>query len=459
MSRFAHLIAVPVFVMIATSAVGQVVYSGPEGAVFDTLYQRYLIANWNSSTIVQIDQYGSKSYFATGTPRISGLRIVGDLLYGAGRHELVAYRLSDGGLEHSISVPGTELLNALVTDTSGNLYVTDGAPGRIYRFQLSDHSCSVFVDDDPDLPFPIGLHFDPESNRLIVTTRPGENGAIHAVDLPGGEISTLATPDLPFFGYITQDNQGRYYVSCHPLGWILRWDQDFAQPVEVVLTGYPSPTQIYYNLLVDTLVIPEYAVNRVEFVSFRDPDEDDIPEYADNCPETYNPSQADLDIDGIGDACDECTDSDGDGHGDPEFAANTCPDDNCPDQSNGDQGDLDADGVGNECDNCLFVSNPGQDDADLNGIGDACEGCCLDRVGDANGVGGDEPTIGDISVMIDAKFIAGTCDGILECFTEADVNQSGGGNADCDDITIGDISTLIDYLFITGSSLGLPNCL
>lgn len=61
--------------------------------------------------------------------------------------------------------------------------------------------------------------------------------------------------------------------------------------------------------------------------------------------------------------------------------------------------------------------------------------------------------------MIDAKFITGTCAGILTCFTEADINQSGGVDADCDDITIGDISTLIDYLFITGPSLGLADCL
>jgi hypothetical protein len=85
--------------------------------------------------------------------------------------------------------------------------------------------------------------------------------------------------------------------------------------------------------------------------------------------------------------------------------------------------------------------------------------CCAGRVGDANGLGGDEPTIGDVSVMIDAKFIAGTCDGIVHCFTEADINQSATGEAGCDDITIGDISILIDYLFITGESLGLLDCL
>ncbi len=85
--------------------------------------------------------------------------------------------------------------------------------------------------------------------------------------------------------------------------------------------------------------------------------------------------------------------------------------------------------------------------------------CCVGRVGNANGLGGDEPTIGDISVLIDAKFITGTCDGIIACLSEADINQSGGSNPTCNDITIGDISMLIDYLFITGPTLGLHNCL
>ena len=73
----------------------------------------------------------------------------------------------------------------------------------------------------------------------------------------------------------------------------------------------------------------------------------------------------------------------------------------------------------------------------------------MGRVGDANGSGDDEPTIGDISVMIDAKFISVSCDGLIACPAEADVNRSGGAVPACEDITIGDISVLIDYLFIS----------
>lgn len=86
-------------------------------------------------------------------------------------------------------------------------------------------------------------------------------------------------------------------------------------------------------------------------------------------------------------------------------------------------------------------------------------GCCTGRVGDANGSGDDMPTIGDISTMIDAKFIGGSCEGKIGCFAEADINQSAVGEASCDDITIGDISMLIDYLFIAGpENMTLPDC-
>ena len=87
---------------------------------------------------------------------------------------------------------------------------------------------------------------------------------------------------------------------------------------------------------------------------------------------------------------------------------------------------------------------------------DACQ-CCSARVGDANGLGGDEPTIADVSAIIDHLFISRNP---LPCYPEADVNQSGGPYPLWDDITISDVSSLVDYLFITGpQNATLRDCL
>ena len=99
---------------------------------------------------------------------------------------------------------------------------------------------------------------------------------------------------------------------------------------------------------------------------------------SDNCPDVFNPDQNDSDEDEIGDICDDCTDTDGDGYGTPGFPNNTCPLDNCPYIANPSQEDADGDGVGDACDNCPEDYNPTQEDTDEgvgDGIGDACDNC------------------------------------------------------------------------------------
>lgn len=115
-----------------------------------------------------------------------------------------------------------------------------------------------------------------------------------------------------------------------------------------------------------------------------DGDGDGYADCRDDCPATANFDQVDTDKDGIGDVCDACTDTDGDGYGNPGFPLNTCVQDNCPTAANPGQADTDIDLLGDVCDNCPLTYNPSQADTDGDAIGDACDPC-TDSDGDGFG--------------------------------------------------------------------------
>jgi len=93
-----------------------------------------------------------------------------------------------------------------------------------------------------------------------------------------------------------------------------------------------------------------------------DHDSDGVPDVDDNCPFTSNADQADIDVDGIGDVCD---DSDGDGVFDS--------DDIC--QGFDDTLDADGDGVPDDCDLC--EGNDASGDTDEDGVCDDIDVCPL----------------------------------------------------------------------------------
>ncbi|WP_241148048.1 choice-of-anchor B family protein [Lacinutrix jangbogonensis] len=96
-------------------------------------------------------------------------------------------------------------------------------------------------------------------------------------------------------------------------------------------------------LILITIGITMYSCQDepVDFVPIVDTDGDGILDTVDNCLQIANPDQADLNGNGIGDACEPNADSDNDGIPDTE--------DNCINTPNPDQADTDNDGIGDAC--------------------------------------------------------------------------------------------------------------
>lgn len=159
-----------------------------------------------------------------------------------------------------------------------------------------------------------------------------------------------------------------------------------------------------------------------------DADSDSSMDRCDNCPTVSNTTQADLDGDKSGDACDA------DDDGDAVLDVN----DNCSRVANLDQADLDKDGAGDVCDadddgdsvldatdNCSRISNVDQKDTDADKAGDACD---TDDDGDGKLDASDNcPTIANA----DQKDT--DLDGLGDACDVADQDGDGYGYEDCND--------------------------
>jgi subtilisin family serine protease len=129
----------------------------------------------------------------------------------------------------------------------------------------------------------------------------------------------------------------------------------------------------------------------------------------------------DADSDGTPDVCDNCTDLDGDGYGNPGYPANLCDVDNCPSDYNLDQAD-----------------------ADSNGVGDAC--CCAGIRGDVNGDGNDANVL-DLNWLVNYIFRSSGEPG--GCPNESDANGDNGVNpSKLPDVL--DLNYLVNRIFRQG---------
>ena len=244
------------FVFIFCACADAQSYSSPESVEFDYANNRWFIANnGNGQILTRNSATGALAVFATGIPSgPHGLEIVGDTLYACDGGTLKAYDINTATQVFNISL-GASFLNGITHDNNGYLYITDFSGYKIYRFNTADRTFSVYV-SNTGTSSPNGIIFDAANNRCIYVNW-GSNAPIKAVDLTNGAVSTITSTTLGSCDGIASDLNGNYYVSSWSGGnKITRFSNNFTTSTAVVTTGLSSPADIFYNVITDTLGVP-----------------------------------------------------------------------------------------------------------------------------------------------------------------------------------------------------------
>ncbi len=240
----------------------QVFFFNPESAVFDASANRYLISNVGSGDIVAIDTEGNQTYFSRQLTRTLGMVIVGNSLFVTNASGVTGFDLSTHQQTVTIPIPGSDVLNDITADPSGNLYITDSGNGNIYRLQLDDHSTETIV---TGIYWPNGILFDTLRNRILFCSF-GTNAPIRAIDPSDYSVTTLVTTGLTDLDGLTEDSDGNIYVSSWGSGSVYRYDPDFSSAPELFSSGHQGPADIFFHKLAHVLVVPNFNSNTVDFV-------------------------------------------------------------------------------------------------------------------------------------------------------------------------------------------------
>lgn len=259
-------LTISILILLSTVAFSQS-YSGPESVEFDYANNRWLVANTSSHQVIARNSAGALSVFVSGLVNGPyGIEIVGDTLFCCSGSSIKGYLLSNATQVFNLNL-NASFLNGITHDNNGNLITTDFSAKKIYKVNIAAQTFSVIASNLTQSPN--GIIFDSTNNRCIFVNW-GNAAPIKAIDLASNVVSTLASTTLSNCDGIAVDNQGNYYVS----NWgtpatIKKFNNTFSGlPVTVATPPLSSPADIFYNLVGDTLGIPNSGNNTVTFVGF-----------------------------------------------------------------------------------------------------------------------------------------------------------------------------------------------
>lgn len=244
--------------LITCSVVAQS-YNGPESVDYHQGSDRYFISNTGLGQILERDNEGNLSVFASNMSGPHGLEVVGDTLFACSGSNLRAFDVNTGA--QIINYPmGGQFLNG-ITHKGDNIFVSDFSAKRIYRYHIPSNTHNLFTTVSKT---PNGVLYDDIFDRLLVVCW-GNNAPIYEISLSDSSYTTLSTTNLGNCDGIGMNDCGEYYVSAWSTNAVHKFSNDFSSD-EIVVNQLSSPADIYYNRSSDVLAIPNSGDDTVDFL-------------------------------------------------------------------------------------------------------------------------------------------------------------------------------------------------
>lgn len=231
----------------------------PESIIYDSSHHRYLISNYGTGDIIQIDSTGQQGPFVSNANAIQGLEIVDNVVYVGAGQMVRGFDLETGQMVMDVHVPNVSNLNDVTADTSGNLYTSDVFGIKIIKIIISTGVYSVFVNGQ-GIYQPNGIFYDKPYNRILVCSY-RVNSPIQSINLSDSSVTTIVNTGISLCDGITKDRFGNCYVTSWTTRSIYRYDSSFSGQPELVYSNSCGPADISYDNFHNVIAVPLQGCN------------------------------------------------------------------------------------------------------------------------------------------------------------------------------------------------------
>ena len=236
-------------------------FNSPESVEYDPINKKYIVSNTNDGNLQSIVPGQLPTLFTDAVSAPYGLAEYNGVVYVCDDGRVKGYSLTNAQEVFNVNLGGA-FLNGICADGHGKLYVSDFSAKKIYAVNISSQTFAAVIANTVSTPN--GILFDENRGRLIFCTW-GASAKLIEVDTINFAMQTKITTSLSNIDGVVMDRCGNFLISEWGTDKIHKIDSNFNAPTIVFGAGISNPADLYFNLLNDTLAVPNTGNNTVSF--------------------------------------------------------------------------------------------------------------------------------------------------------------------------------------------------